>query len=432
MSLVTALQAQAVENAHAHDLDFNPQKQHIFATAGDESQIRIWDRRMLGVFLLELPGHSHWTWRVRYNPKCDEFLLTQGDYSSDTGIATMADRPDDVTEEVSSSQGQQTHEVGESSRPPQTEDEIFRTQLVTAVAMFTQVMQNPRFMAFLQPLPLSQSIGNKKAEPAKAQPHLIHTTVSMETPVHLPETMQSPNPVHNVQEQVAGTPVLQAAPVQPATFQQPLVGSNGQGSDLQAMQQVFPPPSIHPGYFGGGLVFHSIGHAPGSTDSLVNLWTVGASCEDKSGARSPEDSPRAHTEPILRSYNGHEDSVYGIAWSSKEPWIFASLSYDGRVVFIYVLWPAALVPLCILESFYDSLLNSIFSKPGSLSSPHNTRSQRRASTHTRTRTATNEDDEDFQDSDPASEEDDDEVLEDVVVEEVLADEEDILDDDEEA
>ncbi|MCO5554437.1 hypothetical protein L7F22_007967 [Adiantum nelumboides] len=134
-------------------------------------------------------------------------------------------------------QGQQTHEVGESSRPPQTEDEIFRTQLVTAVAMFTQVMQNPRFMAFLQPLPQSQTIGNKKSEPAKAQPQVIHTTVSMETPVHLPETMQSPNPVHNVQEQVAGTPVLQAARVQPATFQQPLVGLNGQGSDLQAMQQ---------------------------------------------------------------------------------------------------------------------------------------------------------------------------------------------------
>ncbi|MCO5578442.1 hypothetical protein L7F22_032284 [Adiantum nelumboides] len=67
-------------------------------------------------------------------------------------------------------QGQQTHEVGESSRPPQTEDEIFRTQLVTAVAMFTQVMQNPKFMAFLQPLPPSQSIENKKADPAKAQP----------------------------------------------------------------------------------------------------------------------------------------------------------------------------------------------------------------------------------------------------------------------
>ncbi|MCO5588027.1 hypothetical protein L7F22_041981 [Adiantum nelumboides] len=38
-----------------------------------------------------------------------------------------------------------------------------------------------------------------------------------------------------------------------------------QGSDLQAMQQVFPPPSIHPGYFGGGSVFQSMaGHAPGN------------------------------------------------------------------------------------------------------------------------------------------------------------------------
>ncbi|MCO5569932.1 hypothetical protein L7F22_023646 [Adiantum nelumboides] len=157
------------------------------------------------------------------------------------------------------------HEVGESSRPPQTEDEIFRTQLVTAVAMFTQVMQNPRFMALLQPPPLSQSIGNKKSEPAKAQPQVIHTAESMETPVHLPETMQSPNPVHNAQEQVAETPVLQAVPVQPATFQQPKVGPNGQGSDLQATQQVFPPPSVHPGYFGGGSVFQSMaGHAPGN------------------------------------------------------------------------------------------------------------------------------------------------------------------------
>ncbi|MCO5556852.1 hypothetical protein L7F22_010406 [Adiantum nelumboides] len=39
---------------------------------------------------------------------------------------------------ISTDQGQQTHEVGESSRPPQTDDDIFRTQLITAVTMFTQ------------------------------------------------------------------------------------------------------------------------------------------------------------------------------------------------------------------------------------------------------------------------------------------------------
>ncbi|MCO5597874.1 hypothetical protein L7F22_051959 [Adiantum nelumboides] len=179
----------------------------------------------------------------------------------------MVDRPDDVAEEVSSSQGQQTHEVGESSRPPQTEDEIFRTQLVAAVSMFTQVMHNPKFIALLQPPSPSQLVGaqKQKSDLVKAQPQVIHTAESMETLVHLSETMQPPKPVPNVQEQVAETPVFQAVPVQPATFQQPIAGSNGQGTNLQAMQQVFPPPSGHPGYFGGGSVFQSMaGHAPGN------------------------------------------------------------------------------------------------------------------------------------------------------------------------
>ncbi|MCO5582356.1 hypothetical protein L7F22_036250 [Adiantum nelumboides] len=153
-------------------------------------------------------------------------LEDTGGYRSDIGFAVMADRPDDVTEEVSSSQGRQTHEVGESSRPPQTEEEIFRTQLVTAVTMFTQVMQNPRFMALLQsPLP-SQPVGTQKqrSESVKAQAQVIHTVESMETPVHLLETMQFPKPVPNAQEQVAETPVFQAVPVEPATFQQPIMG----------------------------------------------------------------------------------------------------------------------------------------------------------------------------------------------------------------
>ncbi|MCO5571837.1 hypothetical protein L7F22_025585 [Adiantum nelumboides] len=88
---------------------------------------------------------------------------------------------------------------------------------------------------------------------------------SMETPIRLSETMQSPKPMPNAQEQVAETPVFQAVPVQPATFQQPIVGFNGQGSNLQAMQQVFPPPSVHLGYFGGGSVFQSMAdHALGN------------------------------------------------------------------------------------------------------------------------------------------------------------------------
>lgn len=72
------------------------------------------------------------------------------------------------------------------------------------------------------------------------------------------------------------------------------------------------------------------------------------------------DSPTRRRDPLLNSYSNYEDSVYGnrycygfckswflskplilkpicspeitgLAWSSREPWIFASLSYDGRV-----------------------------------------------------------------------------------------------------
>jgi WD40 repeat protein len=35
---------------------------------------------------------------------------------------------------------------------------------------------------------------------------------------------------------------------------------------------------------------------------------------------------------VLATYEEHEDSVYSVEWSSADPWTFASLSYDGRLV----------------------------------------------------------------------------------------------------
>ncbi|EPS73402.1 hypothetical protein M569_01347 [Genlisea aurea] len=67
------------------------------------------------------------------------------------------------------------------------------------------------------------------------------------------------------------------------------------------------------------------------TDSVVNLWIDSpASTDDFASDRI--DSQTRVAEPLLNSYNEYEDSVYGLSWSSREPWIFASLSYDGRVV----------------------------------------------------------------------------------------------------
>ncbi|RWS13741.1 protein TSSC1-like protein [Dinothrombium tinctorium] len=35
---------------------------------------------------------------------------------------------------------------------------------------------------------------------------------------------------------------------------------------------------------------------------------------------------------VIATFEEHEDSVYAVEWSTSDPWIFASLSYDGRLV----------------------------------------------------------------------------------------------------
>uniref|UniRef100_A0A7C9FPR9 EIPR1-like beta-propeller domain-containing protein n=1 Tax=Opuntia streptacantha TaxID=393608 RepID=A0A7C9FPR9_OPUST len=67
------------------------------------------------------------------------------------------------------------------------------------------------------------------------------------------------------------------------------------------------------------------------TDSAVNLWSAHA-FGDNVTSESAVESPRKRADPLLHRYSDYEDSVYGLAWSSREPWVFASLSYDGRVV----------------------------------------------------------------------------------------------------
>eukprot|EP00271_Cylindrocystis_brebissonii_P021124 TRINITY_DN7393_c0_g1_i3.p1 TRINITY_DN7393_c0_g1~~TRINITY_DN7393_c0_g1_i3.p1 ORF type:complete len:379 (-),score=29.98 TRINITY_DN7393_c0_g1_i3:372-1508(-) len=91
--------------------------------------------------------------------------------------------------------------------------------------------------------------------------------------------------------------------------------------------------------FYGDLILSS------GTDTVVNLWHVPKSDwwtgrrrtpSLSSSAKSPggkgNDSAQGQQDQPVQSYTEHEDSVYGIAWSLREPWVFASLSYDGRVM----------------------------------------------------------------------------------------------------
>lgn len=38
------------------------------------------------------------------------------------------------------------------------------------------------------------------------------------------------------------------------------------------------------------------------------------------------------SDGLLKTFDDHEESVYATTWSAADPWTFASLSYDGRLV----------------------------------------------------------------------------------------------------
>jgi len=83
--------------------------------------------------------------------------------------------------------------------------------------------------------------------------------------------------------------------------------------------------------------------ASSSSDSLVNLYhtpyLAASSAAEAGGAQGAQERVPAGSvgaggelDGKAASYDEHEDSVYGLAWSNADPWLFASLSYDGRVV----------------------------------------------------------------------------------------------------
>lgn len=83
----------------------------------------------------------------------------------------------------------------------------------------------------------------------------------------------------------------------------------------------------------------------GSSDSRVTLSNmVSISSEpfghlvddddlsDQEERRPEEKSQEPPQDSVIATYEEHEDSVYAVEWSSADPWLFASLSYDGRLV----------------------------------------------------------------------------------------------------
>ncbi|KAJ2384318.1 Protein tssc1, partial [Coemansia sp. RSA 2559] len=52
---------------------------------------------------------------------------------------------------------------------------------------------------------------------------------------------------------------------------------------------------------------------------------------DDAGGGSSDDGAQAPTDGLVAQFDDHETSVYAAHWSAADPWIFASLSFDGRM-----------------------------------------------------------------------------------------------------
>jgi WD40 repeat protein len=83
--------------------------------------------------------------------------------------------------------------------------------------------------------------------------------------------------------------------------------------------------------------FHDQLLCSGGSDAQVNLWSVLSISSAPLGdledytAEAVKDGDK-----LIRTYDENEDSVYSVAWSAADAWIFAALSYDGRVVVHHV------------------------------------------------------------------------------------------------
>lgn len=75
-----------------------------------------------------------------------------------------------------------------------------------------------------------------------------------------------------------------------------------------------------------------------SSDAQVNLQSVVSVSSAPLRVFSPssdednEDTEEVTVDGLVSAFEQHEDSVYSVAWSPSDPWIFASVSFDGRVV----------------------------------------------------------------------------------------------------
>ena len=75
-----------------------------------------------------------------------------------------------------------------------------------------------------------------------------------------------------------------------------------------------------------------------SSDARVTLTCMASISSEPQGrlVDDLENETSSLSDGVLKVYDDHEESVYAVAWANSDPWTFASLSYDGRLVINHV------------------------------------------------------------------------------------------------
>lgn len=69
-----------------------------------------------------------------------------------------------------------------------------------------------------------------------------------------------------------------------------------------------------------------------SSDCNVNLESIVSVSSVPQFLYEDEEEGSKTVDGLVAGFEEHEESVYGVSWSCGDPWIFASVSWDGRVV----------------------------------------------------------------------------------------------------
>lgn len=72
--------------------------------------------------------------------------------------------------------------------------------------------------------------------------------------------------------------------------------------------------------------------ATGSSDTRVLIARIQSISSSSICLEENEMSKEKLSDGIIATFDQHEDSVYAVEWSSADPWVLASLSYDGRLL----------------------------------------------------------------------------------------------------